>query len=54
MKKYYDPEYDRIVDEQVIIDQYNWFKNEWPWFPKDYETFKHDNFMEVCTDYDTH
>ena len=25
MKKYYDPEYDRIVDESVPKKQYEWF-----------------------------
>ena len=44
MKKYYDPEYDRIVDESLIQEQYKWFSKQ-GWFHKDYETFKRDNFL---------
>ena len=33
MKKYYDPEYDRIVDESVPRKQYEWFKGQ-SWFHK--------------------
>jgi hypothetical protein len=46
MKKYYDPEYDREVNEDVIKKQYEWFKNQ-SWFTKDYETFKNDNFTLI-------
>ena len=28
MKKYYDPEYDRVVDESVPKKQYEWFKSQ--------------------------
>lgn len=49
MKKYYDPEYDRIVTEEVVKKQYEWFKNQ-SWFKKDYETFKRDNFLEIEND----
>lgn len=45
-KKYYDPEYDRIVEEFVIQNQYEWFKKQ-KWFHKDYETFKKENFEEI-------
>lgn len=30
-KKYYDPEYDRIVDESVPKQQYEWFAKQ-SWF----------------------
>ena len=43
-KKYYDPEYDRMVNEDYIRNQYDWFSKQ-PWFNKDYETFKRDNFI---------
>lgn len=46
MKSYYDPEYDRIVTEDVIKKQYEWFSKQ-KWFTKDYETFKKDNFIEI-------
>lgn len=46
MAKYYDPEYDRIVEEFIIENQYEWFKQQ-PWFHKDYETFKNENFEKV-------
>lgn len=45
MKKYYDPEYDRIVDEAEIQKQFHWF-NQQSWFHKSYEQFKADNFCE--------
>ena len=43
-KRYYDPEYHRIVDEQVIKNQFNWFSKQ-SWFHKNYETFKKENFL---------
>lgn len=43
-KKYYDPEYDRIVTEDTIQDQYNWFSKQ-EWFTKSYEEFRNDNFI---------
>lgn len=42
--KYYDPEYDRIVDESVPKKQYEWFKAQ-PWFKKTYEEFLTGNFL---------
>lgn len=45
-KKYFDPEYDRIVDENEIKRQYEWFKNQ-KWFTKTYEQFRAENFTEV-------
>ena len=46
MKKYYDPEYDRIVDESVPRKHYEWFKSQ-SWFHKSYEQFLEENFSEV-------
>lgn len=43
MKKYYDPEYDRVVDESVPQKQYEWFKQQ-KWFKQTYEEFLKDNF----------
>lgn len=43
-KKFYDPEYDRIVDESVIKKQYDWFKSQ-SYFCKTYEQFLADNFL---------
>lgn len=40
---YYDYEYDRIVNEDVIKSQFNWF-NKQNWFNKSYEQFKNENF----------
>lgn len=48
--KYYDPEYDRVVDENVIKNQYEWFSKQ-KWFDKTYEQFKDDNFR-LLTDSD--
>ena len=45
-KKYYDPEYDRIVDEDVIKKQYEWFSTQ-AWFTKTYEQFRDENFTEA-------
>lgn len=44
MKKFYDPEYDRIVDESVPKKQYEWFRKQ-SWFHKSYEQFLADNFL---------
>ena len=44
MKKYYDPEYGRIVDESEISKQYEWFSQQ-KWFHKTYEQFLSENFM---------
>ena len=41
--KYYDPEYDRTVDESVIRNQYDWFASQ-SWFNKSYEQFRDENF----------
>ena len=46
MKKYYDPAYDRIVDESVPRKQYEWFKGQ-SWFHKSYEQFLAENFSEL-------
>lgn len=47
MKKYYDPEYDRTVTEEVIKGQYENFKSNYSWFDKPYEQFKEENFSEL-------
>ena len=44
MRKYYDPEYDRVVTEEVPKKQYEWFKQQ-SWFHKSYEEFLADNFL---------
>lgn len=44
MKKYYDPEYDRIVDESVVKSQYEWLAQQ-TWYHKTYEQFLSDNFL---------
>lgn len=41
MLRYYDPEYDRVVDETTIKNQYEELKN---YTRKSYEQFKVDNF----------
>ncbi len=46
MKKYYDPEYDRIVDESVPRKQYEWFECQ-IWFHNSYEQFLIENFLEL-------
>lgn len=46
IKKYYDPEYDRNVTEDVIQKQYEWFKQH-TWFHKTYEEFRNDNFWDI-------
>ena len=48
-KMFYDPEYDRIVSEDVIRRQYEWFSTQ-PWFNKSYEEFAADNFIEEVFD----
>lgn len=45
-KRYYDPEYDRIVDESVIKRQYECFAKQ-GWFHKSYEQFRTENFEEM-------
>ena len=42
--KYYDPEYDRIVDETVPKKQYEWFSKQ-SWFHQTYEQFLSNNFL---------
>lgn len=44
--KYYDPEYDRVVSEDVVRKQFEWFDKQ-PWFDKDYEDFKRHNFIPL-------
>lgn len=44
MKRYYDPEYDRIVDESVPRKQYEWFSSQ-KWFHNTYEEFLSANFL---------
>ena len=43
MARYYDPEYDRFVDEDVIKKQYEWFA-QFKSFHKTYEEFRDENF----------
>lgn len=50
MRKYYDPEYDRTVDETEVRRQYDWFKQQ-SWFHKSFEEFAEENF-EVDDDPD--
>ena len=45
-KRFYDPEYDRLVDESVIKKQYEWFAKQ-KWFDKSYEQFKRENFRNA-------
>lgn len=45
-KQYYDPEYDRIVGEDVIQKQYAWFVGNVS-MKKSYEEFRADNFIEA-------
>lgn len=47
-KYYYDPEYDRVVDESVVQKQYEWFTQQ-SWFHKTFEQFAEDNFTELKT-----
>lgn len=46
VKMYYDPEYDREVDENIIKQQYDYFSQQ-NWFNKSYEQFRTENFMEI-------
>jgi hypothetical protein len=46
MKRYFDPEYNRIVEEEVIQKQYAWFKEQ-EWNDESYEDFKSKNFREI-------
>lgn len=46
MRKFYDPEYDRIVDETEVRKQYEWFAQQ-TWFNKSFEEFAEDNFTEI-------
>lgn len=45
-RKFYDPEYDRVVDESVPKRQYEWFHARGD-FHKTYEEFLKDNFTEL-------
>lgn len=45
-RKFYDPEYDRIVDESVTKRQYEWFHAQ-SGFHKTYEEFLQDKFTEL-------
>lgn len=47
MKKYYDPEYDKIVSEGYVRNQYNWFKNNMPYLHQTFEQFAENNFTEI-------
>ena len=44
--QYYDPEYDRVVDESVPKMQYKLFAKQ-TWFHKTYQQFLADNFLTV-------
>lgn len=44
--RYYDFEYDRIVDENTIRNQFEWFVKQ-NWFNKSYEEFKSENFKLI-------
>ena len=46
-RRYYDPEYDRIVGEDVPKKQYEWFRTHYSWFNKSYEQFLADNFLNA-------
>ena len=46
MRKFYDPEYDRIVDESTVRQQYEWFAQR-TWFHKTFEQFAEENFTEI-------
>lgn len=45
-RKFYDPEYDRVVDESVPQKQYAWFSAQ-SWFHQTYEEFLAENFTEI-------
>lgn len=44
-KKYYDPEYDRLITEDVIKEQWEYFQRAGS--TKSYEQFKEENFMDA-------
>lgn len=44
MRKFYDPEYDRIVDETVPKSQYEYFRTH-GWSNQSYEEFLTENFV---------
>lgn len=52
--KYYDPEYDRVVDETVIEKQWEKIKASGYTYAKSYEEFRDQNFEKIneSTDYD--
>lgn len=45
-RKFYDPEYDRVVDETVTKKQYAWFQSQ-SWYHDTYENFLKNNFTEL-------
>lgn len=45
-RKFYDPEYDRVVDELIPQKQYEWFSKQ-PWFHQTYEDFLIKNFIAI-------
>lgn len=45
-RKFYDPEYDRVVNESVPKKQYAWFSAQ-PWFSQTYEEFLEENFTVI-------
>lgn len=58
MKKYYDPEYDRIVTQDEVRRQFDYFNSQ-PWFSKTYEQFRDENFLPeeyngLCSEFFTY
>ena len=47
MRKFYDPEYDKIVSETYVRNQYNWFENNMPYLHQTFESFAEKNFIEI-------
>ena len=45
-RKFYDSEYDRVVNESVPQKQYAWFSAQ-PWFRQTYEEFLAENFTAI-------
>lgn len=45
-RRFYDPEQDKLVNENVPKHQYEWFSQQ-SWFNKTYEEFLADNFRKV-------
>ena len=45
-KKYYDPEYDRIVDEKEVRRQFDYFAGR-GWCNESFEAFAADNFQKL-------